>query len=151
MNDDIDTTELLDEAWIATVRAALDDPMPADLTQRSIDLLDLADIDAELAELLAEEASDHELAGVRSTAQIVGFTFVTAEITIELELEGDVLNGQIIPGIAGTVELHLAGGGVRRVDTSVVGTFEVEGIGHGSHRLVVRNGGTAVSTPWFTL
>lgn len=141
-----------DPAWEALVRHALDDPLPDDVLARSLDLWQLTSIDAELAELLAEEAADAELAGVRSaTLAVTAFTFVAGEVTIELEWDGEVLSGQVFPGEPATLELHHGSGSVISGATNSVGTFELTPEPGSWCLVVVRQAAGAVRTPWFTL
>ena len=154
MSDDTGTDDVTsgDAMWDDLLRRSLHDPVPADVIARSLALWDLTTIDAELADLLAEEAADAELAGVRSaTLQITAFTFVAGDVTIEVEWDGELLSGQLFPGEPATVELHGERG--VQVDSAAnsVGTFELELPGPGSWCLVVRRTTGAVRTPWFTI
>lgn len=154
MSDEFDsTTDIVepDPAFEAFVRAALDDPLPLDVFERSVALFDLAGIDAELAELLSEEAAEPELAGVRSTVTVTTFTFATGGLTIELEFDGSTLEGQVFPLGQAEVALINASGDRRRVATNSVGTFQVGSVLRGSWCLVVHAPDGAVRTPWFTL
>ena len=69
-------------------------------------------IDAELAQLTYDSASDQErAAAVRSeAASIRALTFTSARLSIELEVAEDSLVGQIIPPRAGTLEVHTTAG-----------------------------------------
>lgn len=154
MSDDFDTTTGIadpDPAFEAFVRTALDDPIPADVLERSLALFDFASIDAELAQLLSEEAAEPELAGVRSTVTVTTFTFATGGLTIELEFDGSTLEGQVFPLGSADVALINASGDRRRVTTNSVGTFQVGSVLRGSWCLVVHTADGAVRTPWFTL
>jgi hypothetical protein len=154
MSDEFDTrfdTVDPDPAFEAVVRAALDDPLPPDVFERSIALFELASIDAELAELLSEGAAEPELAGVRSTVTVTTFTFATGGLTIELEYDGAALEGQVFPLGEADVALINASGDRRRIATNSVGTFQAGSVLRGSWCLVVHTTDGAVRTPWFTL
>lgn len=142
-----------DPAWEAMVRAALDDPIPGDVRERSLALWELTSLDAELAELLAEESSDNELAGVRSaTLQVTTFTFVAGDVTIEVEWDGATLVGQLFPSTAAEIELHAVDGSSVSATANSVGTFELTPPRPGTWCLVVvRRPDGSVRTPWFTL
>jgi hypothetical protein len=141
-----------DPAWEAMVRDALRDPMPDDVAERSLALLEFASLDAELATLLAEESADLELAGVRSTITVTTFTFVAGAFTIEVEYDGTAVTGQLFPAEAAEIDLMNAMGDRRRITANSVGTFSVGQVIRGSWCLVVHPaGGGAVRTPWFTL
>ena len=154
MSDDIDTTTDAvdpDPAFEAIVRAALDDPLPLDVFERSIALFEFASIDAELAELLSEESAEPELAGVRSTVTVTTFTFAAGGLTIELEYDGSTLDGQVFPLGRADVALINGSGDHRRMTTNSVGTFQAGSVLRGSWCLVVETADGAVRTPWFTL
>jgi hypothetical protein len=141
-----------DPVWEARVRAALADPLPVDVAERSAALWELDGIDAELAELIAEEWSDAELAGVRSAMlQVTAFTFAAGDVTIELECDGDVVSGQLHPGVQAPIELRGQRGAGIDGATNSVGTFELPNPGAGSWCLLVRLPDGPVRTPWFTL
>jgi hypothetical protein len=156
MSDDLDTdmTAEPDPDFEAFVRVALADPQPADVFERTLALFELASIDAELAELLAEEAAEPELAGVRSTVSVTTFTFAAGDVTIEIEYDGDRIDGQIFP--AATAEIALIGADGRRIvaATNSVGTFAIDhaaDAAHGTWCLSVTTPSGSVRTPWFTL
>lgn len=142
-----------DPVWERAVRAALDDPIPTDVLERSRALWELTTIDAELAELLAEESSDAELAGVRSaTLQVTTFTFVAGDVTIEVEWDGAILAGQLFPAATAEIELHAVDGASVSATANSVGTFELTPPSAGTWCLVVvRRPDGSVRTPWFTL
>ncbi len=142
-----------DPTWETVVRAALDDPIPSDVLQRSLELWELTSLDAELAELLAEESSDAEMAGVRSaTLQVTAFTFVAGDVTIEVEWDGATLAGQLFPSTAAEIELHAVDGASVSATANSVGTFELTPPRTGTWCLVVvRRPDGSVRTPWFTL
>ena len=142
-----------DPVWKAAVRAALDDPIPSDVRERSLALWGLTNLDAELAELLAEESSDAATAGVRSaTLQVTTFTFVAGDVTIEVEWDGATLTGQLFPAATAEIELHAVDGASTSATANSVGTFDLTPPRSGTWCLVVvRRPDGAVRTPWFTL
>jgi hypothetical protein len=112
------------------------------------------DVDAELAAL----SYDGALAGVRSAepgaqpAELRALTFVAADVTIELEVTGDGLFGQLVPPSAGEVRLHVRDGEQRSAELDEVGWFAFKPAPSGMCRLHVRTDeGTSVLTEWIRL
>ena len=72
-------------------------------------------IDAELAQLTYDSyhADKREAAVVRSeTASVQFLTFTSAHLTMELEVAGSSLLGQVIPPRSGTLEIHTRAGAI---------------------------------------
>ena len=112
------------------------------------------DVDAELAAL----SYDGALAGVRSTereaqpAELRALTFVAADFTIEVEVTGDGLFGQLVPPSAGEVRLHVRDGAQRTAELDEVGWFAFKPTPTGMCRLHIRTeAGTSVLTEWMRL
>lgn len=117
-------------------------------------------IDAELADLTYDSSRDQPVPArsartVTESAEIaslLALTFTASDLTIELEISGDALLGQIVPPCPGQVELHLAGGraGVTPIDD--VGCFLVRPIPAAAFRLLCRpDTGRGVLTTWITV
>jgi hypothetical protein len=110
-------------------------------------------IDAELAQLTYDSRTDADaMAATRSeTATIRALTFTTAHLSIELEVAGGSLLGQVVPPQAGTLETRtMAGMTTSPVDEG--GFFTVEPIPPGPFLLRFRTtGGAYVMTAWITL
>ena len=111
-------------------------------------------VDAELAQLTYDSRTDaHEMAVARSeeTATIRALTFTSAHLSIELEVAGDSLLGQVVPPQAGTLETHTRAG----MTTSPVdeaGFFALEPIPPAPFLLRFRTAdGASVMTGWITL
>lgn len=151
MSDDLHDTPEPDPAFEARVRLALADRVPDDVVSRSRDLFAFASIDAELATLLAEESADLAGAGVRSADVVQTFTFVTDDVTIEVEHDGETLTGQLFPAGGAEVELLPAAGPALAAIANSVGAFAIRNVGQGSWSLVVRSATGAIRTPWFIL
>jgi hypothetical protein len=110
-------------------------------------------IDAELAQLTYDSDSDQDaVAAVRSeAASIRALTFTSARLSIELEVAGGSLVGQIIPPRAGTLEVHTTAG-VTTLPVDEIGSFAVEPIPASPFRLRFRTtDGIDVLTGWITL
>lgn len=119
------------------------------------------DIDAELAALTYDSSRDQPERSQRSTAgaesaALLALTFTASELTIELEIYGNALLGQLVPPQPGEAELHVARGGadatvsVTTIDD--VGYFLIRPIPAAPFRLHCRTAsGRAVLTNWITL
>jgi len=110
-------------------------------------------IDAELAQLTYDSQTDADrLAAVRSeNASIRALTFTSAHLSIELEVAGDSLLGQVIPPQAGTLEARTkAAATTSPVDEA--GFFALEPIPASPFMLRFRaTDGACVMTGWITL
>jgi hypothetical protein len=110
-------------------------------------------IDAELAQLTYDSSDDQEtVAVVRSeAASIRALTFTSVRLSIELEVTGGSLVGQIIPPRAGTLEVHTTAG-VTSLPVDEIGCFSVTPIPNSPFRLRCRTeDGADVLTGWITL
>ena len=109
-------------------------------------------IDAELAQL-TYDSSREPVAGLRSeTASIRALTFTSAHLSLELEVTGDSLLGQIIPPRPGTLDTQTPDGATASTDVDEIGCFAVEPIPASPFRLRCRTAdGTDVLTGWITL
>jgi hypothetical protein len=110
-------------------------------------------IDAELAQLTYDSSRDRDaVAAVRSeAASIRALTFTSVQLSIELEVAGASLVGQIIPPRAGTLEVHTKAG-VTSLPVDEIGCFSVSPIPNSPFRLRCRTeDGTDVLTGWITL
>lgn len=111
-------------------------------------------IDAELAALTYDsELDQREAAAVRSeTASIRALTFTSPRLTVELEVTGSLLLGQLIPPRAGTLEIHARAGEITTAGVDEMGGFSVDPIPATPFRLRWRTAdGTDVLTGWIML
>ena len=110
-------------------------------------------VDAELAQLTYDSGADAELsAAVRSeTAPIRALTFTSSRLSMELEVAGGSLLGQIVPLRAGTLETHTKAG-VTTSPVNEIGCFALDPKPASPFRLRFRTtDGVAVVTGWITL
>ena len=110
-------------------------------------------IDAELAQLTYDSDSDRDaVAAVRSeAASIRALTFTSVQLSIELEVAGGSLVGQIIPPRAGTLKVHTTAG-VTSLPVDEIGCFAVTPIPSSPFRLrCCTEDGADVLTGWITL
>jgi hypothetical protein len=108
-------------------------------------------IDAELAQLTYDSATDR-VAAVRSeTASVRALRFTSANLSMELEVSEDSLFGQVMPPRAGTLEAQTSAGATTETTVDEIGCFAVEPIPASPFRLRFRADGTEVLTGWVTL
>jgi hypothetical protein len=144
-----------DEQLLAALREAIRarQAVPAWFVDTAKSAYAWHNIDAELAHLTYDSDSDLDrAAAVRSeTASIRALTFTSAHLTLELEVTGSSLLGQIIPPRAGTLETHTKAG-VTTSQVDEIGCFVVEPIPESPFRLRCRtDDGIDVLTGWITL
>lgn len=117
-------------------------------------------VDDELAELLHDSALDAG-AAVRSSGGAGApraLTFGRSGLTLELEIAGTDVLGEVVPeGAAGdasgpaSVTLQRPDLADVVVAADAAGFFRLAGVGHGPVRFVVELGGWSLTTPWVTL
>lgn len=116
-------------------------------------------VDDELAELLHDSALDAG-AAVRSggAAGPRSLAFGRSGLTLEVEVDGDQLLGEVIATGAAADAEGLASVTLQRPDTPDVtttvdaaGFFRFAGVGTGAVRFVVERGGWSLTTPWVNL
>jgi len=113
------------------------------------------DIDAELAQLIYDSQQE-AAAGLRSeSASIRALSFASAHLSIEVEITGGSLLGQLIPARPGTVEVQVLDGGTATVPVDEAGCFTVDPKPESTFRLRCHTGHTGtqtdVLTGWVTL
>lgn len=115
-------------------------------------------VDDELAELLHDSALDAG-AAVRSSAGTPrALTFGRSGLTLEVEVAGEDVLGEVVPegaaddgeGVA-RVTLQRPDATDEVVDADAAGFFRFSGVGAGLVRFVVELGGWSLTTPWVTL
>ena len=111
-------------------------------------------IDAELAQLTYDSASERDaVSAVRSeTASIRALTFTSAHLSLELEVTGNSLLGQLLPAREGQLEIHTRAGDITTTEVDEIGCFSVDPIPESPFRLRCRTAdGTNVLTGWITI
>jgi hypothetical protein len=143
-----------DEVLLAALRVALAarEAVPPDFVAAAKNAYAWHSIDAELAQL-AYDSSQESAAGLRSeSASIRALSFVSARLSIEVEITEDSLLGQLVPVQSGTVEIHALDGGTVTVPVDEAGCFIVEPKPGSPFRLRCHTGTQAdVLTGWVTL
>jgi hypothetical protein len=106
-------------------------------------------IDTELAELLHDSAL--ESAAVRGDDSARTLSFASGTLTLELEIDGDVVLGQVVGQAADSVLLQRADTPDRPLDVDPSGFFRVGDVAPGPVRFVVQAGDWTLTSPWFAL
>jgi hypothetical protein len=145
-----------DEVLLAALREAVEaaQAVPPDFMAAARDAYTWHSIEAELARLAYDCSLEAEPAmGLRSeSASIRALSFVSARLSIEVEITSGSLLGQLIPARPGTVEVHQPDGGMVTVPVDEAGCFAVEPKPGGPFRLRCHTGPeTDVLTGWVTL
>ena len=111
-------------------------------------------IDAELAQLTYDSNEDRLQATVMrsETASIRALTFTSAHLSVELEVTGNSLLGQLLPAREGELEIHTRAGEISTTEVDEIGCFSVDPIPDSPFRLRCRTAdGTDVLTGWITI
>lgn len=109
-------------------------------------------VDEELAELLHDSALEAGAAVRSGTDGPRTLSFGGGGLTLELEVDGDGLLGEVVGG-GDAASVALQRPGVDEV-TTVVGAggfFRFDAVGQGAVRLVVTGDAVSLTTTWFTL
>jgi hypothetical protein len=155
MTGPADDDELL-ARLAATLRGAQDPP--ADVAELARLSFGLRDLDAQLAELVADSAVDAPV-GVRAstdTARLLTFVGEQAEVELQVTPAGDrwAMLGQVVPPGPALVRAEPAVPGQAAVEAGAddLGRFALDLPAGGSWRLVcTRGGGTLLATDWVLL
>ena len=108
-------------------------------------------IDAELAALVYDSDREPALTRTQTTADLRALTFASAHVTIELELTGTGLIGQLVPPSTAEIDVQTAAGVASSVTTDELGCFTIRVIPQEPFRLRCRAGETIdVLTTWIT-
>jgi hypothetical protein len=111
-------------------------------------------IEAELAQLTYDSNEDRlQAAATRSeTASIRALTFTSAHLSVELEVTGNSLLGQLLPAQEGELEIHTRAGEISTTEVDEIGCFSVDPIPDSPFRLRCHTvDGTDVLTGWITI
>ena len=145
-----------DEALLAALHEAVADreAVPPAFVAAAKGAFAWRNIDAELAQLTYDSWQEEAAAaGLRSeSASIRALSFASAHLSIEIEITGGSLLGQLIPARPGTVEVQVPDGGTVTVPVDEAGCFTVDPKPAATFRLRCHTGTqTDVLTGWVTL
>ncbi|HEY6628049.1 MAG TPA: hypothetical protein VI193_03595 [Acidimicrobiia bacterium] len=141
--------ELLRQGLVST------DPVPADVTDFAMAALTWRTIDAELAAIAFDSASEETPAGVRGSATDRMLSYETEKLSIDVEYRSSTrrLIGQVAPPQLATVELHHSKGTSTTV-TDELGRFAFEDVAPGPVSIVCTSQGAdpdVIKTEWTIL
>jgi len=150
-----------DDQLTAALKAAVEAAraVPRDFVEAGKAAYAWHNIDAELAALTYDSASDEGRAGVATRsgpapdrALLRALTYASGEFAIELEVTADALLGQLVPPEPGRLEVRSVGGEVQTYAIDEIGCFAVRPVPSGSFRLHCQtSGGVNVITDWVNL
>lgn len=106
-------------------------------------------VDAELAELLHDSAL--ESAAVRGDDPARTLTFASGPLTLEVEIDGDRVMGQVVGGTADSVLMQRSIADDEPLPVDASGFFRVEGVAPGPVRFVVQAGDWTLTSPWVAI
>ncbi len=137
---------LLDELRQA---AAILDPVPAELRRSAVEAYALRDLDARLAELTFDSLVDAiPVRGVTDAPRML--TFRSGDVTVDVEVTGQGLLGQVLPPQSASIEV-LSGRPAASPTTLTaddLGRFTSDAPPAGPFALRLRTGGQLVVTEW---
>ncbi|MBT8202536.1 MAG: hypothetical protein HKN74_02550 [Acidimicrobiia bacterium] len=123
------------------------DGAPADVIQAAKDSFTWRTVDAELASLVFDSATD-DLATVRGgTVADRQLTYQAGDVEIEVMVSGNHISGQLIPPRVGHVELA-AGAELLEARVDELGSFTFPDVPSGPVRLTIRVGDQTIATEW---
>jgi hypothetical protein len=145
--DDLSDDELLAELQAAVAEADL-------VTDRQREAARAAftwrTVDEELAELLHDSAL--EMTGVRGADDAPRtLSFASGGLTLEVEIDGDVVMGQVVGAAASSVLLQRSISDDQPLEVDSAGFFRVEGVAAGPVRFVVQAGDWTLTSPWVAI
>lgn len=107
-------------------------------------------VDQELAELLHDSAL--EMTGVRGADDAPRtLSFASGALTLEVEIDGDVVLGQVVGGAAESVVLQRSISDDQPLDVDPAGFFRLDGVAPGPIRFVVQAGDWTLTSPWVAI
>lgn len=140
-------------AWLAEAQAEAES-VPRDFIEAGQAAYSWRNIDAELAELVYDSALEaHSGAPVRTEqAHLRALTFASSALTVEIEITGEALLGQVMPHQAGEVEVVTRAGSTQVEPIDDVGCFTIRPVPAGSFRMHCRTAsGSVISTDWLSV
>ncbi|GAB3251638.1 hypothetical protein [Nocardioides dilutus] len=106
-------------------------------------------VDAELAELLHDSAL--ESAAVRGDDSARTLSFASGPITLEVEVDGDTVRGQVVGATAQSVLMQRTIADDEPLDVDPSGFFRLDDVAPGPVRFVVQAGDWTLTSPWVAL
>ncbi|MEU1082536.1 hypothetical protein ABZ368_20345 [Streptomyces sp. NPDC005908] len=127
--------------------AAVLDPVPAALLQGAVDAFALVDLDARVAELTFDSLADAiPVRGTADTARML--TFTAGEVTLDVEVTGDGLIGQVLPPGPARIEVLDGPRPAASFTADDMGRFTADTTPSGPFALRLRTDDDVVVTEW---
>ncbi|MEW2300486.1 hypothetical protein AB0958_11005 [Streptomyces sp. NPDC006655] len=127
--------------------AAVLDPLPAGLLQTAMDAYALHDLDARIAELTFDSLVDAvPVRGAEDPPRML--TFRAGGLTVDVELTGEGLLGQVLPPQPARVEVLGGPAAGHPLTADGMGRFAVDTPPAGPFALRLRAGGEVIVTEW---
>ncbi|MFH9002411.1 hypothetical protein ACH4E5_04080 [Streptomyces afghaniensis] len=127
--------------------AAVLDPVPAELQQIAVDAYALHDLDARVAELTFDSLVD--ALPVRGAGDVPRMlTFRAGEMTVDVEVTGHGLMGQVLPPQPARIEVLYGPRPGSSLTADDLGRFTADAPPPGPFALRLRTGGDVVVTEW---
>ena len=107
-------------------------------------------VDDELAELLHDSALEATaVRGADDAARTL--SFASGPLTLEVEIDGDTVLGQVVGQVAESVVLQRAETPDQTLEVDASGFFRAADVASGPVRFVVQSGGWTMTSPWVAL
>ncbi|MEU6606213.1 hypothetical protein ABZ922_14270 [Streptomyces shenzhenensis] len=127
--------------------AAVRDPVPTELRQLALDAYALYDLDARVAELTFDSLVDAlPIRGVTDAPRML--TFRAGELTVDVEVTGEGLMGQVLPPQSALIEVLGGPQSALPVPVDELGRFTSGARPAGPFALRLRTGADVVVTEW---
>lgn len=127
--------------------AAILDPVPVHLRQTAVEAYALYDLDARIAELTFDSVVDAiPVRGATDVPRML--TFSAGDVTVDVEVTGQGLMGQVLPPQQARIEVLGGPQAAVRVDADDMGRFSSDAPPSGPFALRLRTGGEVVVTEW---
>ncbi|GAA0923001.1 hypothetical protein [Streptomyces thermoalcalitolerans] len=127
--------------------AAVLDPVPDHLLQMAVDAYALHDLDARIAELTFDSLVDAlPVRGATDTPRML--TFQAGELTVDVEVTGDGLMGQVLPPQPARIEVLGGPQPGTSLTADDLGRFLTDAPPAGPFALRLHTGGEVVVTEW---
>lgn len=127
--------------------AAVLDPVPAELQQIAVDAYALHDLDARVAELTFDSLVDAlPVRGAGDAPRML--TFRAGEVTVDVEVTGHGLMGQVLPPQPARIEVLSGPRPGSSLTADALGRFTADAPPPGPFALRLRTGAEVVVTEW---
>lgn len=127
--------------------ASILDPVPAELLQLAVEAYALHDLDARIAELTFDSVVDAiPVRGAVDAPRML--TFRAGEVTVDVEVTGQELLGQVLPPQQALIEVLTGPQVTAPLVTDDMGRFTGDAPPVGPFALRLRAGGEVVVTEW---